>query len=226
MRILLTVGLCLFFAVPSFGMSENSFQNFIAVNRYFQNPDFSPYTPNYLLILSLKRLDLSLVKDIKSRHTLAELLDDGLIEDIAASEFIIRDTCSASVEGKLVVRSASTVMEVKKSPVCIAPGLMARQIPFILDEEQITGFLVHEFAHHFGLSDEDFSLAKSVSDALYLQGREGKRRRSLEGEVSRTKSFLQRCSGNSNEEKLRRCFQENNCQKIGVTQEAFRRFCN
>ena len=114
----------------------------------------------------ISAIEPSKILDGKARATFQQLLSKGMIGDIRNSRISLMQECSIEIKGKKVIKSAAAKMNQPGTSICVNPIGIVDSLGTELRNGTLLGLLVHEFAHHYDVLDEDHSLAIAVAEAI------------------------------------------------------------
>lgn len=118
------------------------------------------------LIAVLNSMRPEQIKNLRVRKVFEQMIQEGLLEDIASSPLIFKNRCFIEKEGKTMERGATALMSVPASPVCVDPVALAHSMGGIADSKLLFGFIIHEYAHHFGYEDAKYEIANELTLTL------------------------------------------------------------
>lgn len=111
-------------------------------------------------------IDTSKILNEKARATFQDLISKGMTRDIRNSAISLMQECSIEFNGKKVIKSAAAKMNRPGTSICVNAIAIVDSLGTELRNGTLMGLLVHEYAHHFGVLDEDHSLAIAVAEAI------------------------------------------------------------
>lgn len=100
--------------------------------------------------------------DIDAQKKLDDMLDKGFGKDLSQTKFVLSKKC---LDKEGIEKSASTEMNVPRADICVNPERIAREFGPYIQDSDLMGLMMHEFAHHYGYSDIDHSFAASIASA-------------------------------------------------------------
>lgn len=98
--------------------------------------------------------------DEKAEIILKDMIAKGFGRDLAKTKFVMSERC---VDRFNIERTAVATMNVPASDICINPARLVDEFGPYIQDSDIMGLMIHEFAHHYGYEDTDHFLASSVA---------------------------------------------------------------
>ena len=178
--------------------------------------DTNSFRVRMIAVLKLMSTELHKIRDEKIRGIVAQLIERGLLQDIASSPILFKNECFIIRDHKKITRAATAIMNRPNTPICLDPIALAKSMKGTADSMLLFGFVVHEYVHHFGYEDADYAIANELSLTLkdLILNARAERGHSL-GDILftiavRTESSLQtpRYSGLRTCLKLKTCFED------------------
>lgn len=125
---------------------------------------------SYLSHLSsiLSKVDPDYIFDKSAKKVFVDMLNRGLLKDVALTQVKLKEKCIIYRDDVPVEVTAGTLMDIPQSEVCINPYRFVDSTGGVLKESLFLGFMLHEYAHHYGYLDLDHSFGVAMTEAIEL----------------------------------------------------------
>ncbi len=105
----------------------------------------------------------------KAQAILNDMIQKGFARDLEKTKFVLSDACLDHLGTE---RTAVAKMNAPGTDICVNPARIVDGFgPYIQDSDLI-GIMMHEFAHHYGYEDSDHSFAANFAMDYQLDNEE------------------------------------------------------
>ncbi len=100
------------------------------------------------------------LENLKANAILQDMISKGFLADLKTVKFIASKKC---VDSDGVERAASTTMNRPGADICFNPERIVDEFGPYIQDSDLVGLVMHEFAHHYGYEDTDHFFAAHVA---------------------------------------------------------------
>jgi len=105
----------------------------------------------------------------ESLQILEKMFANGYWEDFRDTEIVIKDKC-IDMYGK--ERAATSPMNQMRGTICLNPNAVIDDLGYTIPDSALIALILHEYAHHFGYEDKDYSFAVDIANAIETRNAE------------------------------------------------------